>query len=112
MPRFAWWKDATPDARRALVAAAFGWMLDAFDVMLYAMVLAAVMSDLGMSKSTAGLMGSLTRGCERSGCRRSCVPSSSSCAWRPRGTKSTPSTKRRTCFPMWPPIPTSSSRCW
>lgn len=60
MPRFAWWKDATPDARRALVAAAFGWMLDAFDVMLYAMVLAAVMSDLGMSKSTAGLMGSLT----------------------------------------------------
>jgi MFS family permease len=60
MPRFAWWKSAPPDARRALVAASFGWMLDAFDVMLYAMVLAALMSDLGMSKATAGLLGSLT----------------------------------------------------
>jgi MFS family permease len=60
MARFAWWKEASPDARRALVAASFGWMLDAFDVMLYAMVLAALMSDLGISKSTAGLLGSLT----------------------------------------------------
>jgi MFS family permease len=60
MPRFSWWKEASPDARRALVAASFGWMLDAFDVMLYAMVLASVMTDLGMAKSTAGLLGSLT----------------------------------------------------
>jgi MFS family permease len=60
MARFAWWKEAPPDARRALVAASFGWMLDAFDVMLYAMVLAALMSDLGMAKGTAGLLGSLT----------------------------------------------------
>jgi MFS family permease len=60
MARFAWWKEAPPDARRALVAASFGWMLDSFDVMLYAMVLAALMSDLGMAKATAGLLGSLT----------------------------------------------------
>jgi MFS family permease len=60
MARLAWWKEASPQARRALVAAAFGWMLDSFDVMLYAMVLAALMSDLGMSKATAGLLGSLT----------------------------------------------------
>ena len=60
MPRFAWWRSATPDARRALAAAAFGWMLDSFDVMLYAMVLAALMADMGMAKSTAGLLGSLT----------------------------------------------------
>jgi MFS family permease len=60
MPRFAWWKEAQPDARRALVAASFGWMLDSFDVMLYAMVLAALMSDMGMAKATAGLLGSLT----------------------------------------------------
>jgi MFS family permease len=60
MTRFAWWKEATPDARRSLVAASFGWMLDSFDVMLYAMVLAALMSDLGLAKSTAGLLGSLT----------------------------------------------------
>jgi len=58
--RFAWWREATPEARRALVAAAFGWMLDSFDVMLWAMVLAAMMSDLGLTKATAGLLGSLT----------------------------------------------------
>jgi MFS family permease len=58
--RFAWWKDAPEDSRRALVAAAFGWMLDSFDVMLYAMVLATLVSDLGIAKSTAGLLGSLT----------------------------------------------------
>ncbi len=60
MARFGWLKEAPPDARRALVAASFGWMLDSFDVMLYAMVLAALMSDLGLTKATAGLLGSLT----------------------------------------------------
>lgn len=60
MARFAWWKDASPDARRALVAASLGWMLDSFDVMLWAMVLAVLMPDLGLSKATAGLLGSLT----------------------------------------------------
>jgi MFS family permease len=60
MPRFAWWKAASPDARRALIAASFGWMLDSFDVMLYAMVLAALMADMNMAKATAGFLGSLT----------------------------------------------------
>ena len=46
--------------RRTLLAAALGWMLDAFDTMLYALVLAHVMRDLGMSKGTAGLLNSLT----------------------------------------------------
>jgi MFS family permease len=49
-----------PDARRSLVAASFGWMLDSFDVMLYAMVLASLMADLEMTKATAGLLGSAT----------------------------------------------------
>lgn len=35
-------------------------MLDAFDVMLYALVLTHIMRDLGMSKATAGLLGTLT----------------------------------------------------
>jgi MFS family permease len=55
-----WWSSATPEAKRALVAAGMGWMLDAFDVMLYALVLASLMSDLGMTKATAGLLGSAT----------------------------------------------------
>lgn len=57
---FGWMKEGTPAARRALIAASLGWMLDAFDVMLYALVLAYMMKDLGMSKGTAGLMSSLT----------------------------------------------------
>ncbi len=56
----SWWSAASPGARRALVAAGLGWMLDAFDVMLYALVLASLMTDLGMTKATAGLLGSAT----------------------------------------------------
>lgn len=58
--RFAWYRQATPEARRALGAACLGWMLDSFDVNLYALVLAAVMADLGFAKSVAGLIGSFT----------------------------------------------------
>ena len=50
----------TSAQRRTLIAAALGWMLDAFDAMLYALVLAHVMRDLGMSKGIAGLLNSLT----------------------------------------------------
>jgi MFS family permease len=52
--------QVTSAQRRTLVAAALGWMLDAFDAMLYALVLAHVMRDLGMSKGTAGFLNSLT----------------------------------------------------
>ena len=54
------WHAASPDARRALIAASLGWLLDAFDVMLYALVLASLMADLGMDRATGGLLGSLT----------------------------------------------------
>jgi MFS family permease len=55
-----WWRVAPPQARRALAAGSLGWMLDSFDVMLYSLVLAYMMADIGMAKSTAGLLGSLT----------------------------------------------------
>ena len=58
----AFWKEATTEARRALVAASLGWLLDAFDVMLYALILTAVIQDLGVSRETGGLMASLTLG--------------------------------------------------
>jgi MFS family permease len=57
---FSFWNDASPAARKALIAASLGWLLDAFDVMLYALVLAALMSDLSMDRATGGLLGSLT----------------------------------------------------
>ena len=57
---WAFWKEASPEARKALVAASLGWLLDAFDVMLYALILTAVIQDLGLSRETGGLMASLT----------------------------------------------------
>ena len=57
---FEFWKDATPEARRALVAASLGWMLDAFDVMLFALVLPELRASFGMSTTTAGILASLT----------------------------------------------------
>ncbi|MGA7424739.1 MAG: MFS transporter [Candidatus Sulfotelmatobacter sp.] len=53
-------RQATPVQRRTLLAASMGWALDAFDAMLYALVLALLMRDLGMNKTTAGLLGTLT----------------------------------------------------
>ena len=53
-------KQASLSQRRTLLAAALGWMLDAFDAMLYALVLTYVMRDLGMSKKTAGFLYTLT----------------------------------------------------
>jgi MFS family permease len=52
--------DITVAQRRTLIAAALGWMLDAFDTMLYALVLAHVMLDLSMSKATSGFLATLT----------------------------------------------------
>lgn len=60
MIEFSWWRDANADARRALAAGMLGWMLDAFDVMLFALVLPAVIADLGLSKAEAGVLGSVT----------------------------------------------------
>ncbi len=56
----AWPERVTSAERRSLVAGGLGWMLDAMDVMLYSLVLAHLMRDLGMSKSTGGLLNSLT----------------------------------------------------
>lgn len=53
-------KQANQAQRRTLLAASLGWMLDAFDAMLYALVLAYVMRDLGMSKATSGFLYTLT----------------------------------------------------
>jgi MFS family permease len=57
---FGWWRAGTPAAHRALIAAALGWMLDSFDVMLYALVLTSIMSDLNIARDTAGALGSAT----------------------------------------------------
>jgi MFS family permease len=57
---FAFLREASPEARRALIAASLGWLLDAFDVMLYALVLTALMADMGFDRQTGGFLGSVT----------------------------------------------------
>ncbi len=60
MAALTFWRDADRAARRALVAASLGWMLDAFDVMLYALVLTSVREDLQLTAEVAGGLQSLT----------------------------------------------------
>jgi MFS family permease len=55
-----WWRVANPASRRALVAASLGWALDAFDVMLFSLTLASVIAELGLTKTQAGALGSIT----------------------------------------------------
>ncbi len=56
----SWLLQSPASAKRALLAASLGWMLDSFDVMLYSLVLASVIVDLNLTKSTAGILGSVT----------------------------------------------------
>ena len=55
-----WYRAAQPEHWRALVAAQFGWMLDAMDVMLYAFALTAIRDEFRLSGATAGALASAT----------------------------------------------------
>jgi MFS family permease len=56
----SWLTEAPVASRKALLAASLGWMLDSFDVMLYSLVLASMMAELHLTKSSAGVLGSIT----------------------------------------------------
>jgi MFS family permease len=56
----AWYGEGSPEARRALWAAALGWMLDAMDVMLYAFALGAIQKEFALSSGAAGALASVT----------------------------------------------------
>lgn len=55
-PTFQWWREASPQARRALVAASAGWMLDAMDVLLYSLVLNPIRAEFGIGDVASGLL--------------------------------------------------------
>src|SRR5690349_1950474 len=57
---FSFWREADRAAKRALIAASLGWMLDAFDVMLYALVAASIIQELKLEPATAGWIASVT----------------------------------------------------
>jgi MFS family permease len=55
-----WITEASGDQKRTLLAASLGWMLDSMDVMIYALVLGAVQSELHLSAAMSGAMMSAT----------------------------------------------------
>ena len=57
---FTFWREADRQAKRSLIAASLGWMLDAFDVMLYALVAASIIQELKLEPATAGWIASVT----------------------------------------------------
>jgi MFS family permease len=60
MPLFDWWRSADRTAHNAFLAASMGWMLDAFDVMLFSLVLTSVMTDLHLTRAEGGALNSIT----------------------------------------------------
>ena len=52
-----WVSDLTPPERRAFVACAGGWALDAMDVQLYSFVIPALIATWGITRGQAGVLG-------------------------------------------------------
>ena len=55
-----WYRTITAEQWRVLVAAKFGWMLDAFDFMLYAMALGQLRAYFEFGDDVAGFLGTAT----------------------------------------------------
>lgn len=53
---FSFWNQVSRMARRALIAAAVGWMLDAMDVLIYSLVLNDVRAEFGIDDRMSGLL--------------------------------------------------------
>jgi MFS family permease len=59
-PQLFRWRDSSVAQRNTLVAAFLGWMLNAFDVLLYSLILTQLMAVFRMTPATAGLLNALT----------------------------------------------------
>jgi len=55
-----WWTEITRNQWYALLAGKIGWMLDAFDVMLYVFCLKSIMEQWHLNPATAGFMVTVT----------------------------------------------------
>src|SRR5579872_7391854 len=54
------WRDSSAAQRNTLLAAFLAWMLNAFDVMLYSLIITRLMGVFRMDQATAGLLNALT----------------------------------------------------
>ena len=55
-----WYRTVTREQWRVLMAAKFGWMLDAMDFMLYTMAVGQLRAYFGFGDDTAGMLGTVT----------------------------------------------------
>jgi MFS family permease len=55
-----WYRTVTREQWRVLLAAKFGWMLDAMDFMLYTMAVGQLRTYFGFGDDTAGMLGTAT----------------------------------------------------
>lgn len=58
--RLGWYSDLTPTEKRTYWACFGGFTLDSMDATIFALVMPVLMTILGLSKSDAGLLGSVT----------------------------------------------------
>src|SRR5215470_17806203 len=54
-----WYRGATSEQWRALLAAMFGWMLDSFDFVIYLMAITTLQQEFKFEQGTAGLLASV-----------------------------------------------------
>jgi MFS family permease len=59
-PAVPWWREITRNQWYALLAGKLGWMLDAFDVMLYVFCLKVIMDEWHLNPAVAGFMVTVT----------------------------------------------------
>jgi len=100
-----WWTDADRPARRALVAASLGWLLDSFDINLYALVLPSLMAGLRIDQTTSGAIQSYMLVSAAAGARTTRAGAGRSSSASPSRSSSSRSTHRSTA-----PRTTTSSR--
>jgi MFS family permease len=60
VPAVPWYRTITREQWQVLIAAKFGWMLDAMDFMLYAMAIGQLRTYFGFNDATAGMLGTVT----------------------------------------------------
>lgn len=53
-----WWREASPQAWKALVAGGAGWMLDAMDVAMYFFALRSIQAEFKLTDAQSGALGS------------------------------------------------------
>src|SRR5688572_27479037 len=59
LPAVPWYRTVTKEQWKVLVAAKVGWMLDAMDFMLYAMVISQLRVYFNFNDATAGMLGTV-----------------------------------------------------